>query len=159
MNSRPDCNNGRGKRAPAFTLVEVLIVIVIGAILAILTIPVAIRFYQSQLVNDTALTLKQTLRRAQANAVAARNDSPFGVRIQSNELVLFQGMNYASRVTSEDEHIDVPSTVTVTSTYSEFVFSKVYATSSASGTIAITGPFGGATANLSVASSGKIDLQ
>lgn len=142
-----------------FTLPEVLIVIVIGTVLSIMTIPVAIRFYQSQLVNDTALTLRQTLRRAQANAIAARNDSAFGVRIQSDEVILFQGMNYASRLTSEDEHIGIPSTVSVTSTSSEYVFSKLYATSSASGTIALIGPFGGGTASLTVASSGRIDLQ
>lgn len=140
-----------------FTLVEVLVVIAVSAVVLGLTVPTSLRFYQNQLVDDTARTLKDTLRRARAYSSAIRNGASYGVKILPGSFVLFQGASYSSRVASEDEAIMYPSNITVTGTVSEFDFSKLYATSTASTTIQIFGDAG--TVVIGVNAYGKIELQ
>ncbi|MBU1032419.1 MAG: hypothetical protein ABII13_03730 [Patescibacteria group bacterium] len=147
-----------GPQSLGFTLVELLLVIAGGAIIAGLMIPVAVSFYNNQQVDDMANSLKVTLRRARTFAVAQRNDSRYGVRIEPGSFVLFQGASYAARNTSTQEIFTIPSNLNVTSSRNEFVFSKLYGTSTASSNIVITG-LGSRSVTLSVATSGKVELE
>lgn len=156
MNLPPVSSNAAGsRRRSGFTLTEALIVIALSAAITFFTLPIALRFYQNQVVVDTAQSLKALLRRARSNAAAQRNDSRFGVRVQTAEFVLFQGDSYASRTASEDLVVDYPSSLSVTGTSNEFVFSKLFATSSVSGTIVIVGD--GPSASVSINAAGKIE--
>ncbi|MFH1078340.1 MAG: prepilin-type N-terminal cleavage/methylation domain-containing protein [Patescibacteria group bacterium] len=157
MNSRPPSPtswDGRTWRA-GFTLIELIVVIGAIAVLMLVTAPLTIRSYQNQLVAETAQSLAETLRRAQAYSSAARNDSSFGVKILSDRFVLFQGRSYAARVAAQDEDIAYPTTVTVSGTASEVTFSKLYATSSMSGTFTVVGA--GGTIDIGVNAAGTIE--
>lgn len=131
--------------------------VVIAATLFVLTLPMAIRFYQAQISGDAAQTLLEALRRARTNAAAARNDSPHGLRVTSSSFVVFQGPSYASRTAAEDEILDYADTLAVSGTRLEFVFSKLYATTTA-GTVQLAGP-AGAPVSITVASSGVVDIR
>ncbi|MBU1349055.1 prepilin-type N-terminal cleavage/methylation domain-containing protein [Patescibacteria group bacterium] len=142
-------------RRVGFTLIELVIVIGIMAVIVAVTAPLTIRSYQNQLVAETAQQLAETLRRAQSRATAARGDSPHGVKILSDGYVLFQGRSYATRVVAEDETTPIPSSITVSSTATEVVFSKLYATSSMVGTMSVIGA--GGTIDVTVNAVGKIE--
>lgn len=128
-----------------------------AVVLFAFTVPIGIRFYQNQVVIDASGTLVDMLQRAQAYAAAARNDSRFGVKVLPGEFVLFQGDSYAARTASNDERIEFPTYLTVSSTADEFVFSKLVATSSASGTVAFVG--NGAASVVGVNAEGIISVQ
>jgi prepilin-type N-terminal cleavage/methylation domain-containing protein len=142
-----------------FTLIELLLVMAIGAIIAGLSIPVLLRFFKAQLVDDTTRTLQDSLRRAQMQAVVAKDDLPHGVRLttSTNQYVIFEGTSYAARVTAEDETISYPSTVTITATTTEVVFSKAYGTSTWAGTWTLTQD--AESRSLTIGSRGTVDLQ
>jgi prepilin-type N-terminal cleavage/methylation domain-containing protein len=142
---------------PGFTLVELLVVIAATGILIALTVPVGLRFYERNLVADTARNLQSVLWRARTYAIAARNDQPAGVRILPGQFVLFQGASYASRTASLDEIFSYEDVVTVTGTVSEIVFSKLYATSTASGTMQVIGN-AGTSLNVTISPAGRVDL-
>ena len=114
-----------------FTLVELILVIAIGAAVFAFSTPIAVRQYQNQLAVDNSFLLKDTLRRARQEAIAAANNSPHGVRIESaqNEIIFFQGNSFATRNTEFDEVNEYPTAVTITATTNEVVFSKLYGTS------------------------------
>lgn len=137
---------------------ELILVIAGAAIAAGLIIPVTISFYNNQQVTEMANSLKSGLRRARTLAITQRNDSAYGVKIQSDNFVLFQGASYATRNTSTEQVFEIPSTLSVVSSPDEFVFSKLYGTSTASSTIVISG-LSSRSVTLSVVSSGKIELQ
>jgi len=148
----------RSTNKPGFTLFEMMVVIVGMAIILLFTAPLAIRFYQSQLVDDTARTLVDTLRRAHADAVAQKDSQPHGVKINtaSSTIVHFEGVTYATRLTNADEIIDYPPTLTVTGTSTEVTFSELYGTSTISDIWNVN--LAGTTSSMSINPQGVIDL-
>jgi hypothetical protein len=120
---------------------------------------VAIRFYQSQLVDDTARTLVDTLRRAHDSAVAQKDSQAHGVKINtaSSTIVHFEGTSYATRITSADESIDYPPSLSITGTSTEVTFSKLYGTSTISDIWNVN--MDGTTSSISINPQGVIDLQ
>lgn len=142
-----------------FTLFELLIVIAASAVVLLFTVPVAIRFYQNQLVDDTARLLVDTLRRAHDYSVAQRDSQPHGVKIvsASSTMVHFEGNSYASRNASVDELITYPPTIMITGTSTEVVFSKLYGTSTISDIWNVN--MDGTTSSISINSQGTIDLR
>lgn len=143
-----------------FTLVELLIVIGATAAVMLFTVPVAIRFYQGQLVDDTARLLKDTLRRAHDASIARRNDRAHGVKIitASSTFVHFEGSSYATRVPSADELITYPDSISISASTTEVTFSELYGTSTISETWTLS-MFAGASSGLSINSQGLVELQ
>ena len=144
---------------PGFTLFELLLVMAGSAILLAFTLPIAIRFYQGQLVDDTARTLVDTLRRAKASAIAQKDSQPHGVKLNtaSSTFVHFEGTSYATRIPSADETIDYPSSMTIASTSTEVTFSELYGTSTISDLWSVN--IDGASSKISISPQGVIDLQ
>lgn len=106
-----------------FSLVELILVMALGITIAALTIPFGIRFFQVQSLEEQTQMLRGTLRRAEQQSVAQKNDNAFGVKILAGSYVVFQGASYAARTVSEDETIVFPSSITP-SGVSEVVFAK-----------------------------------
>ncbi|MFC1802142.1 Tfp pilus assembly protein FimT/FimU [Patescibacteria group bacterium] len=113
-----------------FTLLELMIVISIIIVVGAFTIPVGIKFFQSQALEDTTDSIVETLRRARNQAVFQKNDSSFGVKFASTSFTLFQGDTYTSRDTQEDEVFDLVSGVN-TNGIDEIVFSRIFGTTTA----------------------------
>lgn len=130
MKSRPE-SHCAGRAAPGFSLIELLLVITIGAILLALSAPLAFHAYQQQLVVDTSKQLEDTLDLARSYAVANLADAPHGVRLQTSQkrYILFQGESFATRNTAEDQIFTYPESVSITASTPEAVFSRLYGTS------------------------------
>lgn len=107
----------------AFTLIEILLVVIILAVLAGSAIPVSINFYKTQQLDTNVKGVVQTLRRAQLKAMSIESDSIFGVYLTDDNYVLFKGNSFVARDISYDEVFDLPQIITV-SGIQEIAFSK-----------------------------------
>lgn len=124
-------------RKLGFTLLEVVLTVSVIAALMALAIPV----YQSfQVKNDldiAAQTMAQSLRRAQILAQAVEGDASWGVQAASGAIVLFKGVNFATRDPNYDETFEVPGSIT-SSGLLEVVFSKFSGLPQSTGLITLT---------------------
>lgn len=120
-----------------FTFLELAIVIGGAMVIAALTLPVGIRFFQTQTLDEAASDILATLRRAQSQALFQKNDDAFGVKFLSGSYVLFQGGSYEARIQSEDENFDL-SGFTTTAGIDEIVFAKLTGIPNGTGTLTVT---------------------
>lgn len=107
----------------AFTLIEILLVVIILAVLTGLSIPVSINFYKTQQLDVNVKGVVQSLRRAQLKAMSIESDSIFGVYLTDDSYILFKGSSFDARDISYDEVFDLPQVITV-SGIQEIAFSK-----------------------------------
>ncbi len=138
-----------------FTLLELLLSMAIIAILAAIAIP----FYSSyQTKNDFHIALEttvQSLRHAQVLAQAVDGDTSWGVHVESGSIVLFQGVDYASRNVELDESSTMPGTISVAG-LSDVVFAKFTGLPSATGTMTFTSAPSNS-ASVTVNATGMVD--
>ncbi len=120
-------------------MIELLIVVAMMAGIFLLSAPFALNFYYSQLINEEQNNLINTLQRARHYAVLQKNDSKFGVDLNSvaGSYVLFQGNSYG-QVPAQDEVYAYTGGVTLTSALNSIVFNKIVGTPNATGTITLT---------------------
>lgn len=120
-----------------FTLIELLLSVSVIMIIAGMSVPI----YQSfQVRNDldiAAVTIAQSLRRAQVQAQAVDSDTNWGVDIRTGSITVFKGVSYATRDTAFDELFDVPTSITPSGA-SEVVFAKFTGAPQTTGTITLT---------------------
>ncbi len=108
----------------SFTLIEVLLVAAIIVALALLTLPIGIRFYKTQQLDTTTDGIIQALRRAQLKAMSQTNDN-FGIYLgsgQTGQYSLFKGDSYEAR--TDEEIFEIINSISF-SGVSEVVFSKL----------------------------------
>lgn len=139
-----------------FTLLEFLLVIGGVIIIALLTVPLGVKFYTTQVFDEAASDIFGALRRAQSQSMFQKNDSVFGVKFFSDSYVIFQGNSYASRTPGEDENFSLPAGIT-TSGIDEIVFAKLTGAPGAPTTLAIDSA--DKNKNITINVQGKIDLQ
>jgi prepilin-type N-terminal cleavage/methylation domain-containing protein len=118
-----------------FTLIEVLIVMGLFVLLLAFVVPIGLSFYQSQITDETALELASAFDRARSDARLGKSESAYGIKVLSDRYVLFRGDSYATRVSVEDMTTMFPGGTVVTASPSEYVFSKLDAFASATGTV------------------------
>lgn len=106
-----------------FTLIEVLLVVSMIAIVAGFSSVVYNHYQQSNQLTLSVEILSQALYTAQLNSKSAKNDSVWGVKIQSEDIVVFQGQDFETRDTSNDMIFDIPVVITK-SGLEEIVFEK-----------------------------------
>jgi len=115
--------------------------------------PFYARFLTQNSVSLVRDQLSSHLRRAQLNAMMGKNNGPWGVTFVSQQLVLFQGVSYASRTTAFDEDFDVNPSISV-SGLGELIYTKTSGLPNATPTITIVGT--GSSKVLSVNSQGVV---
>lgn len=123
--------NSRG-----FTLIEVLLSVSILSIIAGLSIPVYQSFLVRNDLSNTTETVASSLRRANTYARGVKDDSLWGIKVQSAMITVFKGADYSSRDTAYDETVSLPSTITA-SGMDEVMFAKLSGAPSAVGTITL----------------------
>lgn len=107
----------------AFTLLEVALVLSIVVILFAISVPVAWPYI---LQNDLEVASRMSvncLRRAQFLASIMKNDDSWGVKFFSDQIVIFQGSNYNSRILESDEVFNLTTNI-VFSGPDEIIFQK-----------------------------------
>jgi len=139
-----------------FTLIELLLVIGIVVTLSVLTVPIGIRFYQSQILEDTSENILITLRRAHMQAVSQKNDSSFGVKFYPDSYILFQGDSYDLRDQSEDEIFNLTSGVSIDGS-DEISFSKLEGLSGSNVNLSVS--LYNKSQNINVNEQGKVEKQ
>lgn len=107
------------------------------ALLIVISLPLAINFYNTRSLDIYEQGIVQALRRSQLKAMAVENDSSFGVYITSTQYVLFKGGSYLGRDANFDEVSNLPKNLLI-SGLSEIVFSKLNGTTADTGTITLT---------------------
>ena len=124
-----------------FTLIELLLSVAIITIIAGMSAPV----YQSfQVRNDldiAAVTIAQSLRRAQALSQAVDGDTSWGMYAQSGSITLFKGINFLTRDSSYDETFNLPSSITpssVSGNFWEIVYAKFTGLPQTTGAVTLT---------------------
>lgn len=121
----------------AFTLIELLLTIALIFIVA----GSSTAFYSRFLTQNSAVTIQDqivgSLRKAQINAMMGKQNSDWGVYIESTgAITLFSGASYSTRTVSFDEKYPVPTSASVTPV--EIIFSRITGIPSWSGTITIS---------------------
>jgi prepilin-type N-terminal cleavage/methylation domain-containing protein len=125
-------------KTKGFTLVELVLVIAILALLIIVSLPLAINFYQARQFDVYKNGIVQTLRRAQLKAMSVEADSSFGFYISSDskKYVLFKGNSYNTRDDAWDEVFELPDNLLI-SGITEVVFTKLRGIPSDTGNLSL----------------------
>jgi len=139
-----------------FTMVEIVVSVAIGVLLAGLASFATVRFMKNQELDALAGTLVSYLRTAENRALQSEGNVGHGVSTAESKLTLFRGANYANKQTSYDTTLSYPSYITFTG-LNEVDFVKHTGAPSATGTISVTN--GIKTTVITVYSSGAISKQ
>ena len=119
-----------------FTLIELLLVITLITLIGIISSPIGISFYRSQLLNETSDGLVSALRQAQSFSMSGKNEHSYGVRILPDAYIIFEGDTYGTRLEGEDQIFPVAAAVTI-SGIDELVFSKFVGAPNTEGIISV----------------------
>ena len=103
-----------------FTLIEVVLSVAIISLLASFSIPVYQSFQIKNGVDVAAMTVAQTLRRAQLLSQSMEEDDGWGVTVAAGSVTLFKGTSVGSEY---DEVFTISNGITVGGV-TTFVFSK-----------------------------------
>ena len=117
-----------------FTLLELLLSVALISILAGLSLPVYRTLMMKNDLDIAAVTIAQSLRRAQVLSQAVDGNTTWGIKVQSGSIVLFKGASFAARDQNFDETFDVPTTINASGA-SEIVFTKFTGFPQTTGTI------------------------
>jgi prepilin-type N-terminal cleavage/methylation domain-containing protein len=131
----------KSQKAKGFTLVELLLVVVIIVLFGGFSVPVYQSFQvKNSLINATN-QIAQSFSRAQLLSQASEGDSSWGVSVQTSYIIVFKGVNFATREVAFDETFPLPQTI-VPSGMTEVVFSKIFGLPQSSGTLTLTSSIG-----------------
>jgi prepilin-type N-terminal cleavage/methylation domain-containing protein len=103
-----------------FTLFELLIVLAIFVVLAIIFTPIALNLYRDSEFNRSADELVWSLKEARDNAISNNDNSAYGVYINENKIIVFEGASYNENI-NEENNYKIPSYIII-SGLQEIVF-------------------------------------
>lgn len=102
---------------------EMLLVVGLLALVAGMAVPVYQSLQNRSELGNTTHALMHALRRAHTLARTGQHDTSWGVHISAQQVTLFQGTSYASRVTDFDEITEIRGSIAVSGD-TEYVFAK-----------------------------------
>lgn len=107
----------------AFTLIEVAIVFGIFALISVIGLPVGIDAYRNYLLTSETRNILSILRRAQSLSFSNSYEKSYGMAVEPQNFVLFQGNSFDDRNQAFDEDYPRETSVTI-SGFSEIIFSR-----------------------------------
>ncbi len=137
-----------------FTLIELIVVIGIVVLLAAIFLPIGFNFYRLQIfnrINDQVIWL---IKEARAGALSQKGDLNFGVHLEGDQIIAYQGNNFSERQSDLDQVYPIPSFIKF-SGISDISFNPGSALPSQGGTISIS--YNESVKNISINSLGTID--
>lgn len=87
------------------TMIELIMVMGVFGIVVVMGLPASWDFYLSYQIETERDNLVTLLREARNMSVINRNETSHGLYFDSNNFVVFEGPNYASRTQAEDRII------------------------------------------------------
>lgn len=106
-----------------FSLIEFVLVMALFGLVGSLVFPVALTFYNQQVLSEVAGGIESALRTAHVNAVTQKNDTSHGVKLLDDSYVLFTGVSYLDRNVLHDVVVSFVDTVHHTGA-NEIVFTQ-----------------------------------
>ena len=144
------------KTRRGFSLVEMGMVIGVGAVAAGIAVPVFMNYQYSSDLHVAVANITQGIGEAKILAQSSKNDSAWGFSVTNG--VVFQGESYATRQAGSDEFFPVPPTVAASGLL-ELFFTKMDGTVSRTGVILLMAKNGNKIAitidNFGIATAGE----
>ncbi len=78
-----------------FSIVEIIIVIAVGIILAAIIASAFSGFRDSQVLNGTVEDVVATINKARSESLASKNFLQHGIHFETNKVIIFQGAIYS----------------------------------------------------------------
>lgn len=120
-----------------FTMIEIALSLSILLIIFTMTVPVYHKFMVRNDLDVAVMSLVENFRRAQILSQITDGDSSWGVRTATGSILLYKGVNYATRDQAYDEDTLV-STSIIFSGITNVVFSKQTGIPQSTGTTTLT---------------------
>lgn len=136
-------------RAHGFTLVELLVVMALGAILLSATYFISLQTLRTREFERARETVHRELWHARADTLANTQDSNWGVNVSPHALTRYRGNSYASRQIADDVVHTFSDNVTLSSN-GDIVFQRPEGTLSSARTITITDELRTTTTTISI---------
>lgn len=127
------------KTSRGFSLLELLLSVALIGVIAAFSIPVYLNMQVKNDLDIAAVTVSQTLRRAQVLSQAVEGDISWGVKIQTGSITLFKGTSYAARDSSFDETFSINANLSSSGVLEE-VYTKFYGMPGTAGSITLSSP-------------------
>ncbi len=120
-----------------FTFIEMLITISMTVAIFTLAIPIYSNLSISSQLNENASLLVQNLRITREKSINRFNNSSYGIKLQTNRYIIYQGDSYSTRDDTYDRVVDFGSVVSASSDLvdNEINFSKSFGMPNNIGTI------------------------
>ena len=78
------------------TVIEMLIVVSVIGILVLITLPRFSKIKENQVLKNTLGDVTSVLHRAQTQSLASVDSSEYGVRFQSDQVIIFKGKIFSA---------------------------------------------------------------
>lgn len=133
------------KHLRGFSLLELLIVLAILAILVAVIATPFMNFRRNSFLNTDTMNLITLINRARLLSISSKNDSQYGIHLESGQAVLFQGATYTPGAPTNEVHAFTSplalSSIQINGGGSEILFEKVTGATSqnATTTLLVTG--------------------
>jgi len=138
-----------------FSLLELLVVLGIVGILGSVVVSGYQGIKSARYPEDAAMTYRLSLLEASSRARTMDRDSAWGVKVLPGEILVFKGVSYAARDTTQDKRIPIASTLTL-SAQTEVVFAKFSGTPSGTSTTTFSTAY--ASSSAYVLASGAVGI-
>lgn len=147
-----------------FTMIEILIVIGIISIISLFVLWIGPDSYRGYLFRNERDTIVSILQKARSQAVSnicmgsgCTNGKPHGVHFGANKYIVFQGSDYATRDSAQDEEISSNYNLDLSgSTITDVVFAELSGDVSLPGDIKLSDYINGQTSDININSQGRI---
>ncbi|MHA2055695.1 MAG: pilus assembly FimT family protein [Candidatus Hodarchaeales archaeon] len=147
----------RIKQQVGVSLVELLLIIAIFTIFGATAYSFGANFLSRNHLKNKTNEIVSSLRVAQINSISGKEDSQWGVYVDSNSIIMFMGSFYVSPGTSQDQTYDVQGRVSISPDPVEVVFDKLNGNPNSTVTITVSNNIGGSN-TISVNEVGVVDV-
>jgi prepilin-type N-terminal cleavage/methylation domain-containing protein len=143
------------KSIRGFTMLEIALSLSILGIMFGMSVPLYNIFMVRNNLDVATMTLVQDLRRAQTLSQVAYGDSQWGVHVGVGSILIYKGINYASRDVTFDEETSMPTSIIV-SGLDNIMFAKQTGIPQSVGTTTLTS-YTNETRNITINQKGMVD--
>ena len=149
-------------KSEGITLLEILLVIAISSLLLGFVASPLLSFYRQIVFQGATENVLAMLDEARKSTLSSYYSSQYGVYFDTDKVVLFRGATYSASDPNNDvytfnNNVQI-STTTLSGGVDEVVFSRITGETSASGTVTMSTLIGSTTKNISIHSSGLVEV-